>query len=43
MAALEKRVQADLDLGKDAELVGELDELVHQFPLRERFRELQIH
>lgn len=36
--ALEERVAADLDLGRGADLVGELVELVAEHPLRERFR-----
>ncbi|WP_312878290.1 AfsR/SARP family transcriptional regulator [Lentzea indica] len=36
--ALEERVAADLDLGRGADLVGELTELVTEHPLRERFR-----
>jgi DNA-binding SARP family transcriptional activator len=38
LAALERRVEADLELGRHAELVGELDALVKQHPLRERMR-----
>lgn len=34
--ALEDRVAADLDLGRHADLVGELEELVRAEPLRER-------
>ncbi len=36
--ALEERVAADLDLGRGADQVGELVELVAEHPLRERFR-----
>jgi DNA-binding SARP family transcriptional activator len=36
--ALEERVEAELELGKDAALVAELEELVEQEPLRERPR-----
>jgi DNA-binding SARP family transcriptional activator len=36
LAALEDRVQADLALGADAELCGELAQLVGEHPLRER-------
>ncbi|WP_125263382.1 AfsR/SARP family transcriptional regulator [Streptomyces alboflavus] len=36
-AALEERVQADLDLGRHQEVVPELMRLVGDFPLRERF------
>lgn len=35
--AVEARIQADLALGRDGELVGELDALVREYPLRERF------
>jgi predicted ATPase/DNA-binding SARP family transcriptional activator len=38
LAALEDRVEADLALGRDAELVAELERLVAQHPLRERLR-----
>jgi DNA-binding SARP family transcriptional activator len=38
LAALEQRVDADLALGRHAELVGELEQLVAQHPLRERLR-----
>jgi DNA-binding SARP family transcriptional activator len=38
LAAIEGRVQADLDAGRHAELVGELEGLVEQHPLRERLR-----
>ena len=36
--ALEERVEADLALGRDRELVGELRALVERHPLRERLR-----
>ena len=36
--ALEKRIDADLALGRDAELVAELESLVAQHPLREGLR-----
>ena len=36
-AALEDRVDADLAGGRDVELVPELEQLVHEHPLRERF------
>ena len=39
MGALEDRIAADLALGRDAELVGELDALVSEHPLRERPRQ----
>jgi DNA-binding SARP family transcriptional activator len=38
LAALEKRIEADLALGRHAELVAELEALVTQHPLRERLR-----
>jgi DNA-binding SARP family transcriptional activator len=36
LAALEARVEADLALGRHAELVGELEQLIAAHPLRER-------
>jgi len=38
LAALEKRIEADLALGRHAELVAEAEALVAEHPLRERFR-----
>jgi DNA-binding SARP family transcriptional activator len=38
LVALERRVDADLALGRHAELVGELEVLTREHPLRERFR-----
>jgi DNA-binding SARP family transcriptional activator len=38
LAALELRIDADLALGRHAELVGELEALVAEHPLRERLR-----
>src|SRR3954468_9142338 len=38
LAALEQCIDADLELGSAAELVGELEQLVREHPLRERFR-----
>jgi DNA-binding SARP family transcriptional activator len=38
LATLEERVQADLEAGRHAELVGELEVLVAEHPLRERLR-----
>ena len=38
VAALEDRIDADLELGRQEQLVGELDALVREFPLRERLR-----
>jgi DNA-binding SARP family transcriptional activator len=38
LTALERRIDADLELGRQADLVGELEELVSRHPLRERLR-----
>ena len=38
LAALEDCIDAELEVGRDGELVVELEELVEQHPLRERFR-----
>ena len=38
LATLEERIEADLALGRHAELVGELEALVQEHPLRERLR-----
>jgi DNA-binding SARP family transcriptional activator len=38
LVALERRIDADLALGRAAELVAELDALVREHPLRERLR-----
>ena len=38
LAALEDRIDADLVLGRDAELVGEIEALLVEQPLRERLR-----
>jgi DNA-binding SARP family transcriptional activator len=38
LAALERRIEADLELGRHADLIGELDALVAEHPLRERMR-----
>jgi DNA-binding SARP family transcriptional activator/ABC-type branched-subunit amino acid transport system substrate-binding protein/DNA-binding beta-propeller fold protein YncE len=38
LAALEERIEADLRLGRQAELVPELESLVRDHPLRERLR-----
>ena len=38
LGALELRIDADLELGRHEELVGELKALVAEHPLRERFR-----
>ena len=42
LAALERRIDADLELGRHADLVGELDALVKEHPLRERLRSQQM-
>ncbi len=42
LSALEERIEAELDLGRHAEVVGELDSLVAEHPLRERLREQLI-
>jgi DNA-binding SARP family transcriptional activator len=39
LAVLEDRIDADLEAGRHAEVVGELEALVEEHPLRERFRE----
>ena len=39
LAAIERRIDAELALGRHAELVGELQELVAAHPFGERFRE----
>jgi DNA-binding SARP family transcriptional activator len=38
LAALEQRIDADLALGGHARLIGELEQFVAEYPLRERFR-----
>jgi DNA-binding SARP family transcriptional activator/ABC-type branched-subunit amino acid transport system substrate-binding protein/streptogramin lyase len=38
LTALEERIEADLALGRHAELIGELEALVARHPLRERLR-----
>jgi DNA-binding SARP family transcriptional activator len=38
LSALEQRCEADLALGRNADLVGELEALVSEHPLRERLR-----
>ncbi len=42
LTCLEERIDADLVLGRHADLVGELDVLVRRHPLRERLRGLQM-
>ena len=38
LAALEERIEADLALGRHAELISELEALIREHPLRERLR-----
>jgi YVTN family beta-propeller protein len=38
LSALERRVEADIELGLHADVVAELESLVHEHPLRERVR-----
>jgi DNA-binding SARP family transcriptional activator len=38
LVALEQRIEAELALGRHTELVGELEQLASEHPLRERFR-----
>src|SRR5207248_4929795 len=38
LTALEERVEADLEAGSHAELIGELEALVEEYPQRERLR-----
>ena len=38
LVVLERRIDADLEVGRDAELVGELEALIAENPLREHFR-----
>ena len=38
LAALQDRIDADLALGRDGDLVGELEQLVSEHPLSERLR-----
>jgi len=40
LAALEERIEADLELGHQADVVSELESLVREHPLRETFRRL---
>jgi DNA-binding SARP family transcriptional activator len=42
LVALERRIQADLACGRHTELVGELEALAAEYPLRERPRALQM-
>lgn len=38
LAAVEQRIDADLELGRDSELIGELEGLLSEHSLRERLR-----
>jgi DNA-binding SARP family transcriptional activator/ABC-type branched-subunit amino acid transport system substrate-binding protein len=38
LSAIEQRLEADLALGRHAEVIGELESLVAEYPLRERLR-----
>jgi DNA-binding SARP family transcriptional activator len=38
VSVLERRIDAELSLGRHRELVGELEALVHEYPLREELR-----
>ncbi len=42
MSAIELRVDADLERGHHRQLIGELDSLTEEYPLRERFRAQQM-
>jgi DNA-binding SARP family transcriptional activator len=42
LAALEERIEADLELGHQGDVVGELESLVRDHPLRETFRRQQM-
>ncbi len=42
LTALEWRLEADLAVGRDAEVAGELEALVPRYPLRERLRSQQM-
>jgi DNA-binding SARP family transcriptional activator len=42
LSALERRIEAELALGRSGELVGEIEALVVEHPLRERLRWLQM-
>jgi DNA-binding SARP family transcriptional activator len=42
LACREQRIEADLELGRHVDLVGELDILVRRHPLRERLRSQQM-
>ena len=42
MVALEERIEADIDLGRPADVVSELESLAQEHPLRERVCELHM-
>ncbi|HEX6869491.1 MAG TPA: tetratricopeptide repeat protein [Micromonosporaceae bacterium] len=42
LACLERRIELDLALGRDQDVVAELSTLVHRYPLRERLAVLQM-
>jgi DNA-binding SARP family transcriptional activator len=42
LLATEERIEAEIEGGRGAELIGELEALVSAYPLRERFREQQM-
>jgi DNA-binding SARP family transcriptional activator/class 3 adenylate cyclase len=42
LACLEERIEQDLRAGRHPELTGELEELVQEYPLRERLRALSM-
>ena len=42
LGAVEQRIEAELACGRHAELIGELEALVGEHPLRERLREQQL-
>jgi DNA-binding SARP family transcriptional activator len=42
LVGIERRLEADLELGRHAEVVGELEALVRKHPLRERLRAHQM-
>ena len=42
LTALERRIEADLDCGRQAEAAAELDPLIAEHPLRERLRALRM-
>ena len=42
LTALERRIEADLESGREAEVAAELDPLIAEHPLRERLRALRM-